>query len=123
METTIDRERICDLCGETIKYQVCNEDGMDWLGHQRGSNSTHTINNKHSCDKIRFKRMCTNCEYNKDDKCTNNNIIKELKQSLSEDSPFYISINSVKIKNITSKCNNWRLSDKIIERLFENNEY
>lgn len=118
METKIEGKRVCILCGETIEYTVYSDDGTDWLGHKRGSGGTHTVGNEHRCDEVKFKRMCLNCEFNKCEKCTNKDTVETFKKNLDDKSPFDISISSLVIKKPTSKCDNWKVGDTIIEKIF-----
>ena len=118
MEVESNRKRVCPLCGETIEYTVYSDDGTDWLGHRRSSGGTRTVGNEHKCDMIKFKRMCLNCDFNKSGMCVNKSTIELFKKNLDDKSPFVISINSLVIKKAMSKCNNWKISNDIIEEIF-----
>lgn len=118
METKSNKKRVCSLCGETIEYTVFSNDGVDWLGHGRGSGYERTVGNEHKCDEMKFKRMCLNCDFNKSDMCVNKNTIELFKKNLGDKSPFGISIDSLVIKKPISKCDNWKISNTIIEKIF-----
>lgn len=119
MEETITKKRICPLCGKTIHYRIVNDDGVDWLGHQRGSSRSDIIGYECECDSITFKKMCLNCTYYNSDTCTNKNVVQEYKKSIEkEDSPFALENISISIKKPTNACKCWAVNNSIASKFF-----
>lgn len=118
MEETYKKTRVCKLCGKTITYTVCTDDGYDWHGHHRGSGSYKEIGNECNCTK--YKRMCINCKYYNDISkvCNNREVITDYNKKI-EESFFNIEMTtSIGIKTPIRCCDYWELSQHIAKQVF-----
>lgn len=118
METSINKTRICHLCGKTINYKVVTEDGFDWHGHQRCVSSSKTIGYDCTCSSKQYKRMCMNCAHYDNPYCKNKETISHYKNKYN-DEIFAIDISELRIKDATKKCKYWELSKTIAEEVFK----
>jgi hypothetical protein len=119
METKTNMVRFCPFCGKKIEYQHIQDDGLDWEGHSRGSYRCYDTEKRCKCEQGNFKKMCLNCEYNNDGSCICDNVIEKLKESINNDSPFFVKEISTEIKDVTKKCSYWKLNGRLIEKYFE----
>ena len=113
--------RVCPLCGKIIQYTHVIEDGTDWEGHHRGQSSSYDIGYDCGCTTDNWKKMCLNCEYNVNDVCTNEEVRDEFEKKYNEESPFKVTIEKMDITHgNTHCCSKWKLSNSLIETLFNN---
>ena len=119
MENVFSKSRICPLCGKTIYYKVIEEDGRDWMGHQRGKPSTRTIGYDCGCTIDKFKRMCLNCKHCVNSKCTSQGMINRYNLQLKHDMFDVGIVNNLKIKDPTKSCEFWELHNKIGNTIFK----
>lgn len=104
MESRNRHEITCEFCGKTRTFTSIFEDGVDWMGHGRGTCESWDDDKGCDCElgKIAFKKttitpMCLNCLYYKSGCCTN-------KKELSEVSEMFDCGDKLEIKKPTKKC-------------------
>lgn len=122
METVTEKKRVCKLCGKTIWYKIVEDDGRDWMGHQRGgAGKTYIVGNECNCGKEDFKKMCLNCISFKNNHCVNSEHIKSINSKLTTgldwiDLP---TIEKLKINDETKSCNFWVFNPTLAMDLFK----
>lgn len=73
----------------SIEYTTISNDGVDWMGHARGTPSSHTEVRKCRCPlgqavgTHQVKKMCCNCSYYEGLECTNKKKEEEIKKAVS----------------------------------------
>lgn len=85
MRTHRDITVICPFCGERRIASRWHDDGMDWMGHARGSVKDWVVDNGCDCnlgrivhEKQQLKKMCLNCKYREETYCINQAKIDQL---------------------------------------------
>lgn len=90
MVNTTKFERTCKFCGRTRTVTCTSDNGVDYMGHARGSSSTWDDDVGCDCElgklvfrKITIKSMCLNCKYYKSGCCTNKKELSEVIEMLN----------------------------------------
>ena len=104
--------RTCYFCGKTREVVIAPSGTPDESGRSYG---IHEIDYDEGCNcllgqalfkQFKMKKMCKNCAYYKNNRCTN----KKTKDEMSAQ----FEILELKIKDNTKKCQNWEVSQEII---------
>ena len=119
MENIINKSRICPFCGKIINYKIVENDGRDWMGHQRGTPSTKKVGYDCDCTVDKYKKMCINCSYYINNECINKDMINKYNLQLKHDMFDVEIVNSLKIKDVTKSCEFWNLHNKIGNLIFK----
>lgn len=121
MEHVTTKTRICEFCGREIHYKVVENDGIDWMGHHRGTPSLRTVDYDCKCDKSSFKKMCLNCNNFHLKSCTSKKHLDKINEELKTYSEWIDLpvISSVTPKNVTNHCEFWVISETIASKLFK----
>jgi hypothetical protein len=119
MESVTNKTRMCLFCGEEVHYNVIEDDGRDWMGHQRGESRIYETNNICSCKSKDWRRMCLNCEHFKNGYCYNQDTIDSYNQTLNSDFFDVQIVSTIKIKDSKKHCNFWNLNRNIGNSLFK----
>lgn len=104
-------------------YKKVENDGIDYMGHHRGTPSVRFVGNECNCNKDNLKKMCLNCQnYNKiSKKCSSEKQLKVINDSLNP----YIKwikipqITYVEIIDETNHCDFWKINQDIANKLFK----
>ena len=117
MRETTKRNERCVFCGKIRTVEVVSDDGVDWLGHQRGSSYCDIYDNGCDCslgqlehEKQKVVPMCLNCKFYVKGCCTN-------EKELSQVSKVFDVGNQLRVKDDTRKCQNWEIDLTIFKRL------
>ncbi len=120
---TSKKEIVCVFCGRKRTISYVSDDGMDWLGHQRGTPGSWTVDDGCNCDlgklekqKTTIKPMCHNCAYLESGYCVN-------KKQLNSISQLFDVGKSVHVKRPELLCENWVLNRCIFDRLFKGSDH
>lgn len=119
METITNETRMCLFCGKEVHYTVIEDDGRDWMGHQRGKSQIYEKNNNCSCKPQDWRRMCLNCEHFKNDYCNNQDTINSYNQTLNTDFFDVKILSKIKIKDPKKHCKFWDLKRSIGNTIFK----
>lgn len=113
MENRYSKPVICKFCGKERKITIVEDDGMDYMGHERGQVASRIDDNGCDCilgriekEKMQINPMCMNCRFCENTYCTN-------KKELAEVSDLFNVGNKLEIKNRTRKCKYWELDTNI----------
>ena len=61
MEHVTTKTEFVNSVAEKYIINEVENDGIDWMGHHRGTPSLRTVGYDCKCDKSSFKKMCLNC--------------------------------------------------------------
>ena len=110
---------ICQFCGANRHIEYHMDDGIDYMGHHRGSGSSYTIDDGCNCqlgilehNKVVIKEMCMNCKYYDSGYCTNKSNITNIS------SMFNIS-GRLEIKSVINKCDHYAINSNILLSLLK----
>lgn len=107
----------CPFCGASLRQWRCDDDGIDFDGHARGSACSEIRTEDCYCQYSRkvkippVKPMCVNCRYFCANKCINKNLLKR----------FNLVPVSGTIADVRSHCTNYELNPEIFTLLINEN--
>lgn len=108
---------VCPFCGNPRTIRTVQDDGMDYMGHARGTAECYTEDNGCTCPlgriehgQVSIKKMCYNCKFYKSGSCS-------CKEMLSELSSVFEMPEKLKVRHPERKCNHWILNLEIFRKL------